>query len=273
MAHPLFVVDAFTDRAFAGNPAAVVILDAPAPPEWCQAVAAEMNLSETAFVSSRPDDTFDLSWFTPSVEVDLCGHATLASAHVLREAGGAADDTTVVFHTRSGALAARFVGDRIELDFPSRPPARVACSEALVAALGAAPDEMWSHAEGYEVAVFADPETVRDLRPDHAALRAYGRHGIIVTAAGDVDAGHDVGGACADFVSRYFAPGAGIEEDPVTGSAHCVLAPLWAERLGSKLVTGHQVSARGGRVECEIDGDRVLLRGRAVTVVRGSLAV
>lgn len=267
MAHPLFVVDAFTDRAFAGNPAAVVILDAPAPPEWCQAVAAEMNLSETAFVSSRPDDTFDLSWFTPTVEVDLCGHATLASAHVLREAGGAADDTAVVFHTRSGALTARFVDDRIELDFPSRPPVPAERTEALVAALGASPAEMWAHANGYEVAVFADPETVRGLRPDHAALREYGRHGIIVTAAGDVDAGD------ADFVSRYFAPGAGIAEDPVTGSAHCVLAPLWAARLGSQLVTGHQVSARGGRVECEIDGDRVLLRGHAVTVVRGSLAV
>jgi len=262
----LWIVDAFTDRPFAGNPTAIVMLDGPRPAAWRQAVAAEMNLSETAFVVPRSGGEFDLSWFTPTVEVELCGHATLASAYVLRATEAVDPRSTVNFQTRSGLLKASFIDDRVQLDFPACVAEIAPIAGEIVAALGVHPVETLANSKGYDVAVLAEPGAVRDLRPDHATLRALRCDGVIVTAPGDVD------GGTADFVSRYFAPGAGIEEDPVTGSAHCVLAPLWRERLGRNPLFGHQVSARGGMVECEVVGDRVLLRGTAVIVLRGELS-
>lgn len=270
MAVPAFIVDAFTDRAFAGNPAAVVILpehDA-APDSWLASVAAEFNLSETAFVVPRPEGGWFLRWFTPTIEVELCGHATLAAAHVLSEHLGTTDPA-IEFHTRwSGVLAVQRLDDRrLEMDFPTRVPSRATLADDLLVALGGSPVETWSHAGGYDLVVYGTAREVAGLQPDHAALARLGVRGVIVTAPGDVTDG------AADFVSRYFAPGAGIAEDPVTGSAHCVLGPYWSQRLGRDRVLGHQVSERGGSVECEVVDDRVLLRGSAVTVLEGTLRV
>jgi PhzF family phenazine biosynthesis protein len=262
----VWIVDAFADRPFTGNPAAVVLLDGRRDAAWRQAVAEELNLSETAFVSARDDGAFDLSWFAPAAEVDLCGHATLATAHVLRETGRVDDRVPVAFHTRSGVLRATYAGAQIELDLPALAPRPVAASPELLAALGIATAvETLHHPAGYDVVVVEPATAVFSVAPDLAALRARGPGAVIVTAAGDV-AGGD-----ADFVSRYFAPGAGIAEDPVTGSGHCVLAPFWAARLGRSALVGHQLSTRGGRVACEPVGDRVRLRGTAVTVLRGEL--
>jgi PhzF family phenazine biosynthesis protein len=266
MSLPVHVVDAFTAVPFRGNPAAVVVLDrVDVADEWLADVAAEMNLSETAFVAPRAAGGWDLRWFTPTVEVELCGHATLASAHVLFERGDAPNGSVIDFHTRvSGVLTVAQLADgRLEMDFPVRPPRPVDLSAATLAALGGAPVATLSHSQGYDLVVYATAAEVRDLAPDHVALRTVGTHGVIVTAPSDV--------ANADFVSRYFAPGAGIDEDPVTGSAHCVLAPYWCERLDRSSVVGLQVSRRTGIVECELRGDRVLLRGHAITTLTGRL--
>lgn len=265
---PAYIVDAFTDRALAGNPAAVVILPHhnSAPDSWLAAVAAEFNLSETAFVVPRPEGGWFLRWFTPTIEVELCGHATLAAAYVLSEHLGRTE-TAIEFHTRwSGVLTVQRLDDgRLEMDFPTRAPSRATLPDDVLVALGGSHVETWSHSGGYDLVVYGTALDVAGLRPDHAALARLGAQGVIVTAPGDVT------GGAADFVSRYFAPGAGITEDPVTGSAHCVLAPYWSQRLGRVRVVGHQVSERGGTVECEIAGDRVLLRGSAVTILEGSL--
>ena len=261
MPQPIVQVDAFADRPFAGNPAAVCVLDRPREDGWMQRVAMEMNLSETAFLHPA-DDGWSLRWFTPAVEVDLCGHATLASAHVLWEEGRLDASDEARFHTRSGLLTARRDGGWIWLDFPVLPPAPMEAPEGLADALGAG--LLHVGRSRFDLIVEVESEAaVRALSPDHRRLRALGSRGVIVTARGET------GGT--DFVSRFFAPGAGVDEDPVTGSAHCVLAPYWAAKLGRTEMTGYQASARGGTVRVRLAGDRVLLGGQAVTVLRGEL--
>jgi predicted PhzF superfamily epimerase YddE/YHI9 len=254
----LTVVDSFTDRPFAGNPAAIAVVDAFPAEDRMQAVAREMNLSETAFLVPRPDGSHDLRWFTPTVEVDLCGHATLAAAHVLGGAG--------TFHTRSGALVCAPAADGwIEMDFPADPVTAEAAPPALLGALGLEPGP---DAET-PVLVFARARTdllvelraatlVRALRPDMAGVAALGGRCVIVTAAADRPG--------IDCVSRVFGPQNGIPEDPVTGSAHCTLAGFWGERLGRDELVGEQASARGGVVRMRRQGERVVLGGQAVTV-------
>ena len=261
MGVPLRQVDAFTREAFSGNPAGVCMLGEPRPDAWMQHVAAEMNLSETAFLVPEGDG-FRLRWFTPTVEVELCGHATLASAHVLWEDGELAPRQEARFHTQSGLLTARQAGELIELDFPAKPTEATPVPAGLAEALGVEPLECArSHFD--LLALFAAEEDVRRLAPDFAALKRLPVRGLIVTAPAD-DASYD-------FVSRFFAPAVGVDEDPVTGSAHCALAPFWAARLGKEAMVGYQASPRGGVVRVRVAGDRVRLGGTAVTVFRGEL--
>lgn len=264
-------VDAFTDRPFAGNPAAVCVLPEPAAEPWMRDVAREMNLSETAFLSPEGDG-YRLRWFTPSVEIDLCGHATLASAHVLWEDGHIPNGAQARFYTRSGRLLADRRGDWIELDFPATPATQADPPPALIPALRCTPTWVGRTRFDYLVEVASEAE-VRTLAPDYFALRSAGARGVIVTARGQAGGGAASGGETAgfDFVSRFFAPGSGIDEDPVTGSAHCCLGPYWASRLGKTEFTAFQASARGGVVRVRLAGDRVLLGGQAVTVLRGEL--
>ena len=255
-------VDAFTDKAFGGNPAAVCVLPAPRDEQWMQAVAREMNLSETAFLVPREGD-YDLRWFTPTVEVDLCGHATLASAHVLWETGQLNTDKQARFHTRSGVLTATRRGDWIELDFPALETRQIALGSEIETALGTKRIKFIGQSR-LDYLVEVDEESdVRNLKPDFALLRRAGLRGVIVTAQATSDG--------YDFVSRFFAPGAGVDEDPVTGSAHCALGPFWQSRLKRNEFTAYQASARGGVVRVRVDGDRVYLGGQAVTVLRGEL--
>jgi PhzF family phenazine biosynthesis protein len=260
-------VDAFTSRPFAGNPAAVCVLPQAASEQWMRNVAREMNLSETAFLvpkSAAPEtDGYDLRWFTPAVEVDLCGHATVASAHVLWEDAHLRPEAQVRFHTRSGLLLADRRGDWIELDFPATPPLAVEAPAFLADALGARARFVGQTRFDYFVEVEGD-ETVRAMAPDFTALRKLGVRGIIVTARSS--------SAEFDFISRFFAPGAGVDEDPVTGSAHCALGPYWSERMGKQEFTAYQASARGGVVRVRVKGERVILGGQAVTVLRGELS-
>jgi PhzF family phenazine biosynthesis protein len=254
-------VDAFTDRPYTGNPAAVCILDAIPEDAWMQAIAGEMNLAETAFLVPE-DGAFRLRWFTPLVEVDLCGHATLASAHVLWEEARLRPDEQARFHTRSGPLTCRREGEWIWMDFPALPAEPCEAPGGLVDALGVEPVRVAR--SRFDLLVELESEkVVRTLSPDLTALRKMSARGVIVTAAGV--------GEGTDFVSRFFAPSVGVDEDPVTGSAHCVLAPWWAERLERDELTGYQVSARGGHVRVRSRGDRVELGGRAVTVLRGEI--
>ncbi|MCU1428906.1 MAG: oxidoreductase [Actinomycetia bacterium] len=267
MTLPLQVVDAFTAEVFRGNPAAVVRLDAVVDPErddtWMQAVAAEMKHSETAFVAPRPDGDFDLRWFTPATEVDLCGHATLAGAHALWDWGVLNGSEPARFHTRSGLLTATRRGDMIEMDFPATPAVAADAPPGLFDALGVnAADALDVRRSDFYVLVeVADGRTVRTLSPDFVKLEAVDTRAVIVTARDDD----------FDIVSRTFGPRVGIDEDPVTGSAHCVLATHWADRLGPEL-RAYQASARGGVVHTRLEGDRVVLGGAAVTVIRGALA-
>ncbi|MFD5415381.1 PhzF family phenazine biosynthesis protein [Streptomyces nojiriensis] len=265
------IVDAFTDRPFHGNPAAVLILDAAFPPDaWLQQVACEMNLSETAFAHPLPpggDADWALRWFTPAAEVDMCGHATLATAHVLATSGLATG--LIRFSARCGVLTAETAEDgTVTMDFPTSSLTPVAPPAAVDHALGGPPilsvHDTADHI-GDLLVELADEKTVRELEPDHAALRAFARRGVIVTApAEDPSLGYD-------FVSRGFFPAFGIDEDPVTGSAHTALAPFWAERLGRTELTGLQGGARRGLVRVTLAGERTLLTGRAVTVVDGEL--
>jgi predicted PhzF superfamily epimerase YddE/YHI9 len=291
---PLWQIDAFTDRPFAGNPAAVCLLREERDAGWMQALAAEMNLSETAFV--RPlADGFSLRWFTPTIEVPLCGHATLASAHFLYASCNVPPTDMIRFHTASGLLTARRNGERIELDFPAAPPQEMAPPAGLLNALEGwhvpeappkgvvvqtGPPRPSLEAPGVPTQkepsgltfigktaldtylVLTDPDRLRALAPDFAALAPLA-HGVIVTAPSDDER--------YDFLSRFFAPAAGINEDPVTGSAHCALAPYWSQRLGRSELTGYQASHRGGTVYTRLAGDRVILAGHAVTVFRGEL--
>jgi PhzF family phenazine biosynthesis protein len=261
---PLFHVDAFASGPFTGNPAAVCLLDSPADPAWMQAVAAEMNLSETAFLHELDGKgevgRFELRWFTPTVEVDLCGHATLASAHVLWEAGRLPSEVRAHFETRSGVLTAARAGDDVELDFPADPVTPTDPDPGLLDALGVEDAVASSGRIGWLLEL-ADEAAVRAVRPDFTRLAAFDL--AVLTARADAPA--------YDFVSRCFGPKFGIDEDPVTGSAHCALGPYWAERLADTELTGYQASARGGMVHVRVDGDRTVLGGRAVTVTRGEL--
>lgn len=264
---PLLQVDAFTSEPFAGNPAAVCLLDSPREAGWMQHVAREMNLPETAFVvPHREQGGFDLRWFTPTIEVDLCGHATLASAHALWESGRLDRSASARFHTRSGVLTAALDSGWIELNFPATPDAPAPAPDGLGDALGAAPLYVGRSPFDYLVEV-EDEKTVRSLRPDLGRLRTIDVRGVIVTSR----AANGTGAAGCDFVSRFFAPAAGIDEDPVTGSAHCCLAPFWARRMGKSAFVARQVSERGGLLKLSLDGDRVRIAGQAVTVVRGEL--
>ena len=257
-------IDAFADAPFRGNPAAVCLLDRERPAEWMQNVGAEMNLAETAFLLPRPDG-WSLRWFTPAVEVDLCGHATLASAHALWEEKLIAPNETARFHTRSGLLTASRVGDLIELDFPATREEAADPPAVLLDALGVKKARYVGRNKFDYLVELASEEEVRALQPDHRRLRELGVRGVIVTSRGAN--GH------YDFVSRFFAPGSGIDEDPVTGSAHCCLAPFWAERLGKREFVAYQASRRGGTLLVRLEGDRVKIAGRAVTVLRGELTV
>jgi predicted PhzF superfamily epimerase YddE/YHI9 len=259
MGHPICVVDAFTHEPFRGNPAAVCLLASEPDEGWMRRVAREMNLSETAFLVAR-DGGWSLRWFTPTVEVALCGHATLASAHVLHESHGVKDAT---FYTReSGELHTRHDGRRIEMNFPARPCQPAEPPPGLEAALGA--KLCWTGRTSYDYLVeLSSEEALRSLNPDHYSLSQLPVRGVIVTARAQR----------YDFVSRFFAPGSGVPEDPVTGSAHCSLAPFWSERLGKKVMSAFQASERGGELEVECLGERVLLRGQAVTTWRGELQV
>jgi PhzF family phenazine biosynthesis protein len=263
MPQPFVQVDAFTAEPFAGNPAAVCVLPEARDAAWMQAVAREMNLSETAFLVRR-DDGFDLRWFTPTTEVDLCGHATLASAHVLWQDGHLAAGDVARFHTKSGLLTARLDGDWIELDFPATPDEPAEAPAGLAEAIGARPTYVGRSRFDLIVEVEGE-DTVRNLQPDFGRLRAMPVRGVIVTSRAATEG--------SDFVSRFFAPAAGVDEDPVTGSAHCCLAPFWARRLDKKTLAARQVSARGGNVRVTVAGDRVRLSGQAVTVLRGELVV
>jgi len=263
MSQAIYQVDAFTQTAFKGNPAAVCLLRHTPNLEWMQALAAEMNLSETAMVERRAEaNAFNLRWFTPTVEVDLCGHATLAAAHVLWQAGEVAAGETIYFHTRSGVLTADMSGGLIALDFPIDQVSDVAVPSILAEALGVAVINVAKGRDDYLVEV-ASEQAVRQLVPDFAKLAQMPGRGLIVTARGKSDR--------FDFVSRFFAPNAGIDEDPVTGSAHCTLAGYWQARLGKKRFSAYQASPRGGVVEVEISGTRVTLSGQAITVMKGEL--
>ena len=258
----LFQVDAFTDSLFGGNPAAVCPLEAWLPDDSLQAIAAENNLSETAFlVAVAVDDAdYEIRWFTPTAEVDLCGHATLASGFVLFEKLGFGKQT-VRFMSKSGVLdVARDEGSLV-MDFPSRPPVAAVFPDGIEAALGVRPLEYLSADK--HMAVLADETAVRTARPDLRYIAGLSGDGLILTAEG----------SDCDFVSRYFAPHMGIDEDPVTGSAHCVLTPFWVQRLSKRRLTARQVSRRGGDLICELDGDRVKIAGRAVLYLEGTIRV
>ena len=259
----LYQVDAFTDRPFAGNPAAVCPLDAWLPDATLQAVAAENNLAETAFFVPE-DGGYRLRWFTPTVEVPLCGHATLASAYVIAQH---IDHTMekVVFHSASGPLTVTRAGDVFTLDFPADPPEPFDDGGAVADALGSVPQAVLKPAKqgGKLLALLASEAEVRDSRPDMAKVKVLPGDGLIITARGDT----------ADFVSRYFAPHAGIPEDPVTGSAHVVLTPFWAARLGKQVLYARQISARGGDLTVEDRGERVLISGKAAPYLEGRIRV
>ena len=257
----IYQVDAFTEHPFKGNPAAVCLLSEPRDETWMQNVAKEMNLSETAFLH-RQEDGFNLRWFTPAVEVELCGHATLASAHVLYETGLLDKQEQARFHTLSGILTATQRGEEIELNFPARPDEPVSAPPGLIEALSITPRYIGKTKYDYLLEVDSE-EAVRNLRPDFAMLKAFSIRGIMVTSVATTEG--------FDFVSRFFAPGAGIDEDPVTGAAHCSLGPFWSQRLGKDEFVAYQASTRGGIVRVRVEGERVILGGHAVTVLRGEL--
>ena len=264
MAVPVFQVDAFTREPYRGNPAAVCLLSGPAPDDWMQAVAREMNLSETAFLHPERDG-YRLRWFTPVTEVDLCGHATLASAHVLWEQGYHPTATSIRFYTRSGLLTVTPTAGLMEMDFPATPAESVTPPEGLTAALGLHPRTIrFVGRSRYDLLVeVTAPELVRNLEPDFARLARLEARGIIVTARDDTGA--------FDFISRFFAPRVGVPEDPVTGSSHCCLGPYWATLLGKRELHAYQASARGGELYIRVGPERVTIGGHAVTVLRGDL--
>jgi PhzF family phenazine biosynthesis protein len=262
MAIPMYIVDAFTDRPFAGNPAAVCFPEGTPEDAWMQRVAAEMNLSETAFLQPAKDG-FGLRWFTPATEVDLCGHATLASAHVLWETGRLKPTESARFHTRSGLLTVERGPDSMTMDFPAKAPTPCPEYDDLATVLGVSAKYIGKNGTDLLVEVESEP-ALRGIRPDFARLAEYRARGVIVTARAERQP--------YDFVSRFFAPRAGVPEDPVTGSAHCCLGPYWSERLGKRELVGYQASARGGFVRISVRGERVHLGGNAVTVLTGEFS-
>lgn len=263
MSIPIFLVDAFTERPFSGNPAAICILAEDKSDSWLQHVAAEMNQAETAFLwPLTGEGGFRLRWFTPTTEVDLCGHATLGSAHVLWTTGVVPSERACEFHTRSGILRAEASAPWIQLDFPSEPASSAEAPPALLEALGVTPLFVARSRMDYLVELESEDQ-VRNLKPNLPLLAQVGGRGVIVTSRSSSPE--------FDFISRFFGPNAGIDEDPVTGSAHCTLAPFWQERFGRAEMTGYQASARGGVVRVVANGSRVRLSGQAVLVLRGEL--
>ncbi len=262
MKEGIYHVDAFAERPFTGNPAGVCLLDKAKPDSWLQGIAREMNLSETAFLLEEKEG-YSLRWFTPGTEVELCGHATLAAAHILWETGRLPRESTALFHTLSGTLSARRSGEWITMDFPSEEDEPVAAPDELLRALGVRPLYAGKNRFDY-ILEFDSEDDIRKMDPDFRLMRAVSCRGVIVTAAASKD---------FDFVSRFFAPGVGIDEDPVTGSAHCCLGPYWGRRLGRSSFTAYQASTRGGVVRVEVRGSRVMLGGRAVTVMGGEVAL
>lgn len=256
---PIYTVDSFAEAPFRGNPAAVCFLMGHQSDDWMQKVAKEMNLSETAFFM-RGENAYLLRWFTPETEVDLCGHATLATAHIIWETEMIGPEESIAFDTRSGRLHAKRKGDWIELNFPAEGPQPCEAPFGLGPALGGTPQGFFKNRMDYLVA-YESAAAIREMEPDFAALARISTRGFIVTAPSDDPE--------FDYICRFFAPGVGIDEDPVTGSAHCCLSPFWAVRTGKKVLRGFQASERGGIVEVEMVEDRVLLRGQAITVVQG----
>lgn len=256
---PLYQVDAFTDEVFSGNPAAVCPLQSWLPDNTLQAIAAENNLSETAFFVNQ-DNQYHLRWFTPATEVDLCGHATLATAHVLFNILQY-DQATIEFQTRSGPLRVRRYEDGLEMDFPAQPPEQCEAPGDLHLALGQQALEVWQHED--MIAVYETESQVVQMTPDFRRIAELDVRGVIITAPGDK----------VDFVSRFFAPRYGIDEDPVTGSAHCQLVPYWAQRLGKNRLVARQVSNRGGDLLCQLKEQRVTLFGKAVKFMQGEIDI
>jgi len=257
----IYQVDAFTDALFSGNPAAVCILENEADTKWMQDIASEMNLSETAFLYAE-EGGYNLRWFTPAVEVDLCGHATLASAHILWEEGFLDPDKDARFHTRSGLLTASKKGDVAELDFPSEPENEAPIPGGLAESLGVNPVYVGKNRFDYLVQV-EDEEIIRNLEPDFNLLKRIPARGIIVTGI-SIDPEYD-------FISRFFGPASGINEDPVTGSAHCCLGPFWGRILGKSRLTAYQASNRGGIIHVTLKDERVILGGKSATVFKGEI--
>lgn len=257
----LYQLDAFADKPFTGNPAAVCPLEDWLPDEVLQSIATENNLSETAFLIRDQRGVYDLRWFTPAAEVDLCGHATLASAHVvLHELDSSLD--RVVFRTRSGSLFVEKNEDLLRMDFPSTPPQAVPVPEGLQEAIGILPRELYATDRDY-VALLGSQQEVQDLEPNFVKLAKLPREGFMVTARGEQ----------ADFVSRFFAPALAVDEDPVTGSAHCALTPFWAGRLKRESLHARQLSPRGGTVHCTLAGDRVFLAGKVFAFMKGTISL
>lgn len=261
---PFYLVDAFARKAFTGNPAGVVILKEEIPAEVMQAIAMEVNQAETAFVR-KTSEGFSLRWFTPAVEVDLCGHATVATAAAMWDYGAADREKSIEFLTRSGKLTATPRGQEIELNFPATPPTPSGNVQGLFGALGIDAARFLGRSRFDLLVEVESEEVVRGMKPDFASLKKVEVRGVIVTAKAE--------GKEYDFVSRFFAPAAGIDEDPVTGSAHCCLAPFWAEKLGKPALVGYQASPRGGFVAVETVGERVLLRGGYRVVIKGEIIV
>ncbi len=261
MGQKIFQVDAFTDKPFAGNPAAVCVLPEAADDTWMQQLANEMNLSETAFLVAQADG-YHLRWFTPAVEVELCGHATLASAHILWEQGFLPLDEQARFYTKSGLLSAVRLDSWIQLDFPAEPEKQTDFPETLFKALGVAAQYVGKNRFDF-LLEFESSEVIRKMTPNFSLLSSISGRGFIVTSRSDSNE--------YDFISRFFAPAFGINEDPVTGSAHCCLGPYWAKKLGKQELVAYQASSRGGVVHVRVDDDRVYLGGQAVTVMQGTL--
>lgn len=263
MAIEIYQVDAFTEKPFGGNPAGVCLLPGPADPEWMQHVARDMNVSETAFLY-RERDGYNLRWFTPKVEVEICGHATLASAHILWESGRVSRGEAIEFYTLSGTLTAAMQGDMIELDFPSEPEHETDVPTALIESLGVKPLYVGRARFDYLVEV-GSAEEVRAVRPDFALLGTIPVRGVIVTSASDMPG--------YDFICRFFGPASGIDEDPATGSAYCCLGPYWEKKLGKSEFLAYQASERGGVIGVRVLRERVKLAGKAVTVFKGVMCV
>jgi len=261
---PIFTVDAFADKPFSGNPAAVCLLNDAIYESDMQSIAFEMNLSETAFLL-KLDKDYSLRWFTPAAEVDLCGHATLSSAHILWQEGLCKPDEPIHFHTKSGLLIAYKKGDEIEMDFPAIPEKEVSYPADLIHALGGVEPKYVGMTKWNYVVELESEHVVKSLKPDFGRMLTLPGWGTMVTAKAD--------SGDYDFVSRFFAPEKGVPEDPVTGSAHCVLGPFWQRRLGKKEFIAYQASARGGRVGVRVEGDRVFLSGKAVTVIKGEINI